>query len=173
VRESIGHASAKSTWKLQGLSIPRTTLQAWVTVTFCERYAKIRDHVASEVQRLAASEFEDMVHHAADVTHGLLDRLGKEIADVPTRDLAGAARNTATIAGIGVSNVQVARERPVRVVAHTRSVDEIFNALQAMGVLEGECTRCPSGPVRSQTSFTTTTTIAVRSWDSHVSSFST
>jgi hypothetical protein len=72
---------------------------------------------------------------AAGVTRKLLTRLEKEAPDLPLRDVAGAAGNTGTIAGISTDKQMLTRERPLPRAAPERDIKEIIASLIAMKVL--------------------------------------
>jgi hypothetical protein len=116
---------------LHGVEIPASTLRRWVESVHSDRYAEVRVEEAERVQRLAASEFEDLGRRSMVIVHKGLDRLEKEMDELPLRDVAGAVRNIGTVAGIAQSHVQVTRERPVVTKReHVRDLDEIFRALR-------------------------------------------
>ena len=124
--------------EMHGLDIPASTLRRWVESVHADRYAEVRVEEAERVQRLAASEFEDLGRRAMRITHKGLDRLENEMDDLPLRDVPAAVRNVATVAGISQSNVQMTRERPVitRTTATISEAPEIIKRLEAMKILE-------------------------------------
>jgi hypothetical protein len=118
---------------LHGLAVPPSTLRRWIEATHSERYEVIRVEEAERVQRLAASEFEDLGRRSMVIVHKGLDRLEREMDQLPLRDVAGAVRNVGVVAGLSQSQVQVTRERPlVTKREHVRDLDEIFRALRAI-----------------------------------------
>jgi len=72
---------------------------------------------------------------AAGVTRKLLARLDAEADSIPARDLAGAARNAGTIAGISTDKQMLTRERPLPRPEPQRTLDEMIRSLTALGVL--------------------------------------
>jgi hypothetical protein len=122
--------------KEQGIDVPVSTLGRWKEQVHASRYAVIRDERAPEIQRRVAVAQEDVALKAAQVTGRMLERLEKEVPDIPTRDLAGAVRNVATTGGIGSDKLMVLRERPLPAQAAGRNTEEIIRALIAMGVVQ-------------------------------------
>jgi hypothetical protein len=125
---------------LHGLEIPASTLRRWIESVHADRYAEVRVEEAERVQKLAASEFEDLGRRCIAITHRGLDRLEKEMDELPLRDVPTAVRSVATAAGISQSNVQVTRERPVitRTTATISEAPEIIRRLQEMKLIEPE-----------------------------------
>jgi hypothetical protein len=121
----------------QGVDVPVSTLGRWKEQVYAARYAVIRDERAAEIQRRVAVAQEDVALKAAQVTGKMLERLEKEVPDIPIRDLAGATRNVATTGGIGSDKLMVLRERPLPAPTGGRDVTEIIRALEGMGVIKG------------------------------------
>lgn len=92
--------------KERGTPVPRRTLSKWLGT---EEYAQVRDEQALQVQKEIAREHEDIAIRAAGVTRKLLTRMDKEADEIPVRDLAGAARNAGTIAGISTDKQMLTR----------------------------------------------------------------
>ena len=124
-------AQAARRMRERGTPVAKQTLQRWKG---SEQYARIRDQQALAVQKVIAREMEDTAIQAAGVTRKLLARLDAEAADIPLRDVAGAARNAGTIAGISTQNQMFTRERPLPARAEPRTIEEIERALVALGV---------------------------------------
>jgi hypothetical protein len=125
---------------LHGLEIPPSTLRRWIESVHADRYAEVRVEEAERVQKLAASEFEDLGRRSMTIVHKGLDRLEKEMDELPLRDVSTAVRNVATVAGISQSNVQMTRERPV-ITRHQHNIGEaaeIVKRLEVMKLLEPE-----------------------------------
>jgi hypothetical protein len=129
------HLASRRLRDLHGLAVPPSTLRRWIEATHSERYEVIRVEEAERVQRLAASEFEDLGRRSMVIVHKGLDRLENEMDELPLRDVAGAVRNIGVVAGLSQSQVQVTRERPLPAPAPDRDLDEILRSLKALGVL--------------------------------------
>jgi hypothetical protein len=128
----------------RGTPVNKSTLERW---KHSDDYARIRDEQARAVQARIAVEHEDLALKAAGVTRKLLERLDSEVADLPLRDVPGAARNTGTIAGISTDKQMLTRERPLPAPAPSRDYQEIIRALIGMRVVTIE----PGPPVIEST----------------------
>ncbi len=119
--------------KERGTPVSRQVLQKWLD-TRAEQYAQIRDEQARAIQARIAVEHEDLAIQAAGVTRKLLARLDEEASDIPIRDVAGAARNAGTIAGISTDKQMLTRERPLPLSQPPRAVAELERSLVSLGV---------------------------------------
>lgn len=119
--------------KEQGMTIPRQTLSKWLT-TKSDQYADVRDNEAASIQRRAAVDWEDFHRQVLDVEKETLERVKKELPNIPARDLPGALRNVVTSGGIAADKLMLLRERPLPRPAPSRSVEELVRGLISLGV---------------------------------------
>ena len=119
----------------QGEPIAQTTLRRWKDDTYSGRYLDVKRSVLPRLNALQAEQYDAMATRANSLNVKLLDRLEDTYEELPPRDLPGAARNLATVAGIATDKATILRAQDTGLAAAgTRSIKDILSALEGKGV---------------------------------------
>jgi hypothetical protein len=117
----------------QGEPIGETTLRDWKNRLYPDRYLELQAKVLPRLNALAAEQHAAIATQASSLNVKILDRLEDVYEEIPVRDLPGAARNVATVAGIATDKAALLRGQGIEQASPTRSVSDILNALRAKG----------------------------------------
>jgi hypothetical protein len=113
------------------LLVPDSTLKSWATKQHIARYEQIRTDVQSATQSRAALEVEDALAKSLQRTKEILERM--DVTAIPPERLPAALREVATPVGILATQSFTLRGKPLPARQPERSLDEVFNALEALG----------------------------------------
>lgn len=116
-----------------GIEVGKSTLERWYKHAHRDRYLQIQAEVLPRVRAQAAEQHMDLAERGMQVEHRILSKLEQEVEEIPSRDLAGAARNVATGAAIHTDKASVLRGEPTLITAR-HDVSEVVRALRAKGV---------------------------------------
>lgn len=115
----------------QGEPIGETTLRDWKNRLYPDRYLELQAKVLPRLNALAAERHAAIATQAGSLNGKILDRLEDVYDEIPVRDLPGAARNVATVAGIATDKAALLRGQGIEAPTATRGVSDILNALRA------------------------------------------
>ena len=124
---------AQQALAVEGLDLPRSTLHRWQMETHAERYIQIQADVLPKIRAQAAEQHMELAERGMAVEQKLLDKLEEEVNEIPSRDLAGAARNVATGTAIHTDKAGILRGEPSVIVS--RGMHEIVRSLKAKGIV--------------------------------------
>lgn len=134
----------------QGTKIPARTLWGWAREDHVQRYREIQGDVIPEIHARLADQSEALALQHGEVEAQALERLKKELPDVPVRDLSTAARNLPVSRGIATDESVTLRGRDTPAESNPiEDVNEVLTTLARLGVhgppkqvptLEGEAT---------------------------------
>lgn len=116
----------------QGMRVTAKTLRNWRDNLYRDRYWEVQRKVLPRLQARAAENHAAIADAAVELNAKLLERLDKDADNLPIRDVAGAARNVATVGGIDRDKAAMLRGEPTEIVEH-RDAGEILRQLQARG----------------------------------------
>jgi hypothetical protein len=118
------------------LEVPQTTLSTWARKRHLLRYEQIRHELQADTQGRVAIMTEDVVVRKLELEKELLAKI--DVDAIPASERTKALRDLSTATGISTSTVMVTRESPLPARQVTRSVTEIWNALEALKVIPGD-----------------------------------
>jgi len=116
----------------QGMRVTAKTLRNWRDNLYTDRYWELQRKVLPRLQARAAEGHAAIADAAVELNAKLLERLDKDVDELPIRDVAGAARNVATVGGIDRDKAAMIRGEPTEIHEH-RDGTEILRALRARG----------------------------------------
>ena len=133
---------AKATRDLQtaGFDIPRSTLREWIARD-PERLEAIRIQYGPELEEKKARMAEKVATAAGEATLALVEQTMETKDDLSAKDVAGAARNMATVFGIATEKGLLHRQKPTSITAHDYS--SAVKGLERMGLIEGTAEEIP------------------------------
>lgn len=115
-----------------GLKINPETLRRWHKTLHAAKYESIRAELLPKIQAWAAEQHRQLSEREMEVSAKLIERLEREVDQIPARDLPGGIRNLDTGAGINRDKAQLLAGEPTARLE--RSADEVLRALAAKGV---------------------------------------
>jgi hypothetical protein len=125
---------ASKALKEQGLDIPRSTLQGWLT-TRQDRYGQVRTELVPKIHARAAEQHMDLAQAQIELSREFMDRMRAEKDNIPPRDLSTFQRNLDTGSGIHTDKALALRGViPPEQAAPTRTFNEILAAMKAKGM---------------------------------------
>ena len=114
----------------QGQRISESTLRRWREDQYPDRYLELRAKALPRLNALAADRHAELATRASELNLRMLDRLDDVYEQIDPRDLAGAARNVATVAGIHEDKRALRDGQATGPHSPTRSVADILHSLQ-------------------------------------------
>ena len=115
----------------QGERISESTLRRWREDQYADRYLELRAKALPRLNALAADRHAELATRASELNLRMLDRLDDVYEQIEPRDLPGAARNVATVAGIHEDKRALRDGQAIGPHSPTRSVADILHSLQA------------------------------------------
>lgn len=130
--------------KAQGDEIPTSTLKAWRTIQYPQRYNHIREQQGRRLEDFLVQQQREIALKASEVTLEALEHTSADLKAGKVREPARTAQASATVAGISVTKVLELTGRPTVTVQH-------FNANQVLAkygghVIEGNAEELTSEP---------------------------
>lgn len=110
-----------------GLEITHQTLYNWSRSLHKEEYEAIRAKLLPQLQAHAAEQHRQLAEREMEVSLKLIDRLEKEVDEIPARDLPGGIRNLDTGAAIHRDKSQLLSGQPTE--RSERTADEVLRAI--------------------------------------------
>lgn len=116
----------------KGFVIDDSLLWRWKSEVHIEEYERIRQTILPQIRRQAGDEHLDLASRQMAVNRQILERLGKEVDDLPAKELPGASRNMSVGAAVETQKAQLLHEQPTE----RRAVDlpSMLKELQSLGV---------------------------------------
>lgn len=131
-----GNANAASrALKAKGISVSGTTLTQWTREKYYDRYDKMREQYAAQLEGQLAHEYRDIARLAVEVEREALEYMREYMKSGKERDPSRAAANAATVAAKMTDKVMSLTGRPTQIV-ETRNTEEILRSLAAKGVFQ-------------------------------------
>lgn len=115
-----------------GIKVGHQTLREWALEKHVERYEAIRAEYLPKLRARAAEQHMDLARLANEANAKVIERLSKEIDEIPTRDLPGASRNLAVTAAVNTEKGLLLDGEPTSRV--TVNFDGLVNELKGLGV---------------------------------------
>jgi len=115
-----------------GIRMDDSLLWRWKSEQHVEEYERIRQTILPQIRRQAGDEHLDLASRQMAVNRQILERLGKEVDDLPAKELPGASRNMSVGAAVETEKAQLLHEQPTE----RRAVDlpSMLKELQSLGV---------------------------------------
>jgi hypothetical protein len=116
------------------IEVGQSTLHKWRTGLHCERYERLYRQQLPRISERVAQRCEELAESQAELAARLVHEIGRNMAEIPARDLPGALRNVETAKAINVDKSALLRGRPTQIVER-RDASELLRKLQATGVV--------------------------------------
>jgi len=116
------------------LEIPPETIRDWRKHTHTDRYERIRQEIAPQLEAQLADAHQALADNAAKLEAKTIERPDERLkaGDVEDKDLANILKNSAIAGGIHVEKARLLNDRPTQIVK--KELPEVLRALKGKGL---------------------------------------